>query len=388
MSKKNVLFVVHHLTIGGVQKSLISALNFVDYRENNVTLYIRRNRLDLLPYINENVNVIINNDKHHYYRFPYVVFWQMVRIFKGIIKKDIATIEKKIAKYVHKKQLEFEQKQYFANKSYDVAIAYNEGYTAEFVMECVTAKRKFMFFQSSTDSKHDVHERIMPQYDVIVAEHPDIKKSLISWYRGIDNKIRIIENYSDYQFIRKLSREYNIIDNSIAFTLCTCSRFSPEKGLDLAVESAKILRDKGFVFIWYLVGDGSEKANLQHLIEKYELEEYVLLPGMQKNPYPYMAACDVYVQPSREEALSIAMLESQMLCAPMVSTKTAGGIAMIKDGFNGLLAEINAESLADKIERLINDDALKKWIKRYLLDIDYSAEEKRYKNDWSQLLKL
>ena len=41
------------------------------------------------------------------------------------------------------------------------------------------------------------------------------------------------------------------------------------------------------------------------------LDDYIILTGMQKNPYPYLGASDIYVQPSYEEALSIAMLEAQ-----------------------------------------------------------------------------
>ena len=154
------------------------------------------------------------------------------------------------------------------------------------------------------------------------------------------------------------------------------------------VEAANILKDKGIKFKWFLVGDGSEKEKIEHLVETYELQKYIIMPGMQKNPYPYMAACDIYVQPSREEALSISMLESQMLCAPMVSTKTAGGLAMIQEGVNGLLANINAESLADTIEKLIKNDDLRNSIKDYLRSIDYSEEEIRYKNDWKKLLEI
>ncbi|MBR3817951.1 MAG: glycosyltransferase, partial [Clostridia bacterium] len=67
---RKVLFVANHLTVGGIQKSLISALNSVDYSVNEVTLYIRKNRLDLLPYVNKNVKILINEDDVHYYRFP------------------------------------------------------------------------------------------------------------------------------------------------------------------------------------------------------------------------------------------------------------------------------------------------------------------------------
>ena len=386
MPKKNILFVAHHLTIGGVQKSLVSALNHIDYNDNNVTLYLRKNRLVLLPFINKNVNVIINKDKRHYYRFPYSVYLQARIEINSILKKDTTAMQKKLSQYIHDKQFRYERLHYFANDNYDIAIAYNEGYTAEFVMDCVSANRKIMFFQSSVDSKHDVHERIIPQFDVIVVEHSDIKKCLTSWYNDISNQVRVLENYTDYLFIRQLSKEKIFYDFSCEFSLCTCSRFSQEKGLDLAVEAAKILKDKGIIFKWYLVGDGPEKLKIEKLVDKYHLRDNIVMPGMQTNPYPYMAVCDVYVQPSREEALSIAMLESQMLCAPMVSTKTAGGLAMIQEGINGVLAEITAESLAEKIEKLLADEDLRLGIKKHLCSIDYSGEEMRYRKDWQELL--
>lgn len=386
MSKKNVLFVAHHLTIGGVQKSLVSALNYIDYESNNVTLYIRKNRIDLLPYINDNVKVIANNDRHHYYRYPYAVLLQLAQKMKGLFKKDTTSIETKLKKYIHDKRKAYEKKHYFESKKYDVAVAYCEGYPSEFVMDCVTSDRKIMFFQSSVDSNHTIHQRIMPQFDAIIVEHPDIKKALTRWYQGISSLVQVLENYTDYSFIKKLSQEKAVSNGNDVFVLCTCSRFSPEKGLDLAVEAAKILKDRGINFIWYLVGDGLEKEKIDKFVEANQLQKYIIMPGMQKNPYPYMSACDIYVQPSREEALSISMLESQVLCAPMVSTKTAGGLAMIQEGVNGLLADINAEALANTIENLIQNDDLRNSIKDYLRSIDYSEEEIRYKNDWKELL--
>ena len=65
--KKKLLIVAHHMTIGGVQKSLISALKALDYNKYDVTLYLRKNRTDLLPFIDERVNIIINTDPNRYY---------------------------------------------------------------------------------------------------------------------------------------------------------------------------------------------------------------------------------------------------------------------------------------------------------------------------------
>ena len=382
MSKKNVLFVAHHLTIGGVQKSLVSALNSVDYESNNVTLYLRKNRLDLLPFINKNVTLIVNKDSRHYYRLPYAIFLQIIIKLKTLLKKDTSSTDEALSKYIHDKQFVYEKKHYFFKDNYDIAIAYNEGYTAEFVMDCVTAKHKIMFFQSSVDSKHEIHKRIMPQFNVIVVEHSDIQQSLLSWYKKIKNKIRVLENYTDYKLVRELGKKEKIIKDSKSLIICTCARFSFEKGLDIAVEAAKLLKDRGIAFKWYLVGDGPEKTSIDQLVNMYQLQDFIILPGMQTNPYPYMAKCDIYVQPSRNEALSISMLESQMLCVPMVSTKTAGGSAMIKPGVNGLLADIGADSLAQTIEELKNNNDLQNSIKSYLYTIDYSKEEVRYRSGW------
>lgn len=388
MLKKKVLFVVNHLTIGGVQKSLISALNALDYEKNDVTLYVRKNRLVLLPYVNKKVHVIINDDTHHYYRLPKTIWIQSQIKIKELLKMEVKYNTKRLNQYVHYKQMEYEEERFFADCVFDIAIAYNEGYTAEFVADRVKAKKKIMLFQSSTDSLHDVHKRILPLFDLIVVEHTDIKSNLHSWYKELDaNKIQILENYTDFRFLRKMCGETDLQFSQDVFTLCTCARFSPEKGIDIAVCTASILKNKGLKYLWYLLGDGPEMERISSLVAKYELQDYVKLVGMQTNPYPYMANCDIYVQPSREEALSIAMLESQMLCVPMISTKTAGGFAMIQEGINGLLADINAESLANTIENLLVNEDLRLRIKTYLCSIDYSKEEARYRNDWKSLLE-
>ena len=79
--KKKLLIVAHHLTIGGVQKSLISAMPTLDYDKYDITLYLRKNRTTLLPYVDKRANVIINEDKTKYYRKPFAVFLQLVALF-------------------------------------------------------------------------------------------------------------------------------------------------------------------------------------------------------------------------------------------------------------------------------------------------------------------
>ncbi len=391
MQKRNVLFVAHHLTVGGVQKSLVSALNAIDYESNNVTLYLRKNRTDLLPYINRNVKVIINDDTRHYYRTPRAILYQFSCLLARLLHNKSLEQKRKdgLADYIRKRQMEYEYASFFADSSYDIAISYVQGVTTEFVSQYVSAKKKVTFYQVSTDEAHDIHERTLPCFDQIVVEHAEIKNSLSEWYRGIvdPNRIFILENYVDVDLLRRQGSEFTIERVGNRPIICSCGRFAGIKGFDLAVNAARILRQRGHEFLWYVVGDGPERPNIEKIISDYRLQDCVKLTGMLTNPYPYIMGCDIYVQPSKEEGLSIAMLEALLLERPMVTTKTVGGCTMVVDGQNGVLTEINAESLADGIERLLKESQLRERIQNELKQNDYSEARRKYQRDWAALLE-
>lgn len=386
--KKEVLIVAHHLTIGGVQKSLISALKAIDYDKYNVTLYLRKNRLDLLDYIDKRVKVVVNKSNTHYYRKPKILALSVLKSGFAItkLKKFETYINNKLVDILSTSMMKEEADLYFRNKSYDVAIGYVEGYVALFVAKHIKADKKVIFYQGSTDELHEVNAKAFAECDVISVEHEDIKNALISWHDNIDDKIVVIDNYTDRDLLRSMCQENRVKKCDNGITLCTCARFADVKGIDLAVETAKLLKEKGIHFLWYLVGDGPLRLKIERMISEYELEDSIVLTGMQKNPYPYIGASDIYVQPSYEEALSISMLESQLLAIPMVSTKTVGGVAMVKDGVNGYLSDITAKHLADTIEKLIDNREVRYKMKKYLLNLDYSKEKSRYKDDWKMLL--
>ena len=62
------------------------------------------------------------------------------------------------------------------------------------------------------------------------------------------------------------------------------------------------------------------RAKVESLIREYHVEENVILLGTKTNPYPYMKACDIYLQPSRHEGKPIAVEEAKILQKPIVVT--------------------------------------------------------------------
>lgn len=384
MKKQKVLIAVHQMNLGGVQKSLISALNVIDYSKNDVTLYIRKNRTGLLSQVNSGVSdIIINLDPTKYYRKPFAVWLQMAAKLSGS-----KSARQRLIDYIVSEQMKYEKSHYFSDDTeYDVAVSYIQSYTAKFVAENVKAKRKVMFYHGSTDEFHKVNERAMKDFQRIYCVSKGARKALNSFYSQYSDKIDCIENYVDPEQIRREAEKYvpDYPDDKVI--ICTCGRITAVKGFDLAVGASEILRNNGLKFRWFFVGDGVDRKKIEALISEKHLNDYIKITGLKDNPYPYIKHCDVYVQPSYEESYSLSIIEAQILNRPVVSTATIGGMNAVNDGENGIIAEISAESLAEKIRRLAEDKQRRESIVYRLSKSDYQKKYERFCRQWAELLE-
>lgn len=386
--KQSVFILIHQLNIGGAQKAAISALNAIDYDQNDVTVYVRKARLELLGQLNPRVSkVIINDDKNKYYRKPYAIYLQWIQKLYKLLGKDDSTVWERLRDYIADCQMRYEKKRFFSDGiRYDLAICYIQGYHAKFVATYIDAKRKVMFYHGSTDALHKVHEEIFGAFSTIYCVTQGAQKELQRFYPQFASKISYIENTVPYQEIREKANTLVIPRKGSQLVLCSCGRFAIEKGFDIAVETASILKKQDLSFIWYFVGDGPERQRLVERIESYGLQETIILTGMQENPYPYISVCDIYVQPSREESQGLTIIEAQVLLRPVVSTRTVGGQTLVQDGVNGLLTDIDAESIAKAIGQLSMMSELRKQMESNLKMIDYKAKELEFKENWAKLL--
>lgn len=386
--KKKVLFVIHQLNIGGAQKAFLAALDAIDYERNEVTIYIRKKRLDFFSQINSNVSkIIINEDRTKYYRRPYAIVLQLIQIACKALGRNDQRITDILQKYIVDSQMRYEKQHYFSDGViYDTAICYIQGYHALFVSRYIDAKRKILFYHDSVDELHAIHEKVMADYAEIYCVSNEAQREIQNCYPQYAEKISLLENIVNANEIRRKAAEMTSFSQSQSLTFCSCGRMAKVKGFDLAVEAARILKDNGINFKWLFVGDGPERLTVESLVASYCLKDQIIFMGMQKNPYPYIKLCDIYVQPSYEEAQPLSIIEAQILLRPVVSTKTAGGKALIQDGINGILTGINAQSLAEGITRLFNDVPLREAMTGELEKIDYTEKEKRFKEQWSRLL--
>ena len=85
------------------------------------------------------------------------------------------------------------------------------------------------------------------------------------------------------------------------------------------------------------------------------MQDRVIILGKKDNPYSYMRACDLYVQPSRYEGKAVSVREAQLLCKPVIITKYDTSDSQLEDGTDGIVVPMDNEGCASGIAALLRD---------------------------------
>ena len=122
---------------------------------------------------------------------------------------------------------------------------------------------------------------------------------------------------------------------------------------------------------WFLIGFGGDEALIRRKIAEADMEDDVIILGKKSNPYPYIKACDIYVQPSRFEGKSVTVREAQMLCKPVIVTDYPTASSQVHHGQDGIIVPLENTECAHAISQFIQNQSLQDEIKAYLYAHDY-----------------
>jgi glycosyltransferase involved in cell wall biosynthesis len=112
---------------------------------------------------------------------------------------------------------------------------------------------------------------------------------------------------------------------------------------------------------WLVVGDGAERAALEARVGAAGLGRHVTFTGWRRDALDLMAATDVVVQPTLQEAFSQVMGEAMWLERPLVMTDVSGATDIIEDGRNGFVVpKRDPSALGSAIVRLHADEQLRR----------------------------
>lgn len=381
--KKKILIFSHALELGGAERSLIGLLDSLDKEKYQIDLFLMRHEGELLGMIPEHVTLLPEMPAYTVLARPMI---QVLR--EGHILLCVARLYGKLRAALYNKlhhykksdvPLEYSHKytcllmpQIEAHKMYDVAISFLTPHY--FVAKKVHAQKKVAWIHTDyTNVTVNVpSETIMwGNYDMIMAVSKATAQAFCKKFKKFEKKIVVMENILPRRFILQQAEEKcNLKGDCIK--LLSIGRFCTAKNFDNVPYICKYLIEMGLNVKWYLIGFGNDENLIRSKIRETKMEEKVIILGKKSNPYPYIRACDLYVQPSRYEGKCVAVKEAQLLGKPVVITNYATSSSQLENGEDGIIVSLDNEECAKEIASLLNNPQLMKKISENCAKRDYS----------------
>ena len=392
--KKDILIYTYNLDIGGIERSLIGLLNTIDYDKYNVDLYMFKHEGAFIKDVPDNVNILNQEEITSLAGIPIVEVFRKKNFSIGLGRlyaKARCLIKGKILKEPvsgeYMSQITYPlfcKKMKKLNKHYDVALSFY--WPHYFVIDNVSADLKLGWIHTDygqiyPDKKKEIE--MWSKIDYIVAVSEECKKSFINVYPNLEDKVIVIENILSEEHIRKMANEFTVRDEMDfnSTVICSVGRFCYPKNFINIPSICREIIDKGKDVKWYLIGYGPEESDIRQAIKDNKVENNVIILGKKENPYPYMKACDIYVQPSRFEGKAVTVREAQILCKPVVITNYATASSQVVDEKDGIIVNMDNKSIAEGICKLLDDKGIISKLKDYCSSNNFDNKDELKKID-------
>lgn len=141
------------------------------------------------------------------------------------------------------------------------------------------------------------------------------------------------------------------------FLVGTIARLEKEKGLEYLIKAIKIVREFLPQIHLVIIGEGTQKQNLEWLTKQLDLQESVQFVGFQAQTGKWLLGFDIFVLPSaKREGLGVVLIEALACGLPAIASRIGGTPEIITHEKTGLLVPPGqAEELAQAILNLYND---------------------------------
>jgi len=366
---QKILIINNDLDIGGIQKSLINFLEYLINRGHEIDLVLWQKDGVLREKIPPSVNVIERG---------YVNTWLNIVEEKNFLKKiELFAVYLKFNFYsrIIKKPWLFYPK---IKQHYNTAISYSQnGYPRFYAIDCVSADKKYLWYHHGsydfTGLIYELDKKYYGKFNRLVTVSQANKQMLIEHFSEYSDKFFVVPNIINVNEII-INSNQKVTDFSSAneiFNFVTVSRFSKEKGIDLAVEIATELKKQGLKFKWYFIGDGDTFLETKKLIKRRGIEDVCILLGSKENPYPYMKLADLYIQTSYIESQSITIYEALVLKKIIVTTNLPVLNDALQNGELGVLCNPETKCFVQKIKKILYDKSaqnkLAEAVKKYVV---------------------
>lgn len=364
MQKKRMAFVLDSMVVGGVERALLEVLKNIDYQRYEVVLFLGDDQGQLQSCIPDQVSVAFFS----------------VQDTKALLKKQIRNGDwisagkgvvnrLKARKYANNYNLNahFSTKglPLCSTEEFDCVIGYQilSPTVVATALYRIKGKKKVLFVHGRNVRPPELihfYDKVYNCFDRIYCVSQKTRSDFATLFPTAALKTDVMYNLLDIERITGLADETAEIHADInTWKLATVGRLESVKGQDMIPEATRILRDQGYKLKWYIIGDGGYREEVEQKIDQNGARDSVVMMGTLLNPYPYLKACDIYVQPSRSEGYCTTTMEAKILHKPIVTTDAPGMREQFVSGENGLIVDaMTPEAIADGIRQLMDHPEL------------------------------
>ncbi len=381
---KKVLFVMHTLGFGGAERALVNLLCELPRERYQADVLLFQRKGELMVQLPDWVRVLDTPDALNRLYGP------LKKAGKYFLPKLLGKACAMVFRRTRKAQSAWRWRHVYGRLipklegHYDAAVAFSGSEIQYFVADCVDAGKKIVFihndYRTAGYSAQD-DEKSFGQMDAIVSISRRCVEVLEELFPQYKERMLYLENITSSAVVKARAQEFTPPEFSAdRYNILSVGRLWAQKGFDMAIDAAALLKDKGVKFRWYVLGEGDLREPLQKQIDEAGLTEDFLLLGARSNPYPYMQHCDVLVQSSRYEGKSVVLDEAKMLCKPIVATAYPTVADQVLDGQEGLVTPMTPAGIAEGVHRMLADEELRSAVTAYLAAQEYGnqAETEKY----------
>jgi glycosyltransferase involved in cell wall biosynthesis len=384
--KKKILIASFDMAIGGVERSLIGLLGQINYKKYDVDLLLYKHEGELFSLLPREPNLLQEIREYATFRKS-----TKALLKQGHIKIGLSRLLAKYIGTLHGKCINSEEPGYLVIQygwrmtlpflpalkgEYDAAISFL--WPHYFVGNKVRAKKKIGWIHtdySNISINKELDDQMWNKMDSIVAVSESCKDSFLDKFPSHHRKTTVIENMISPAFIREHAQQDVSTEMPVTpgrTKLLTVGRVSYAKGLDDAARACRKLLDKGYDIEWYVVGYGDQEFKIREIAINLNIQDRFIQLGKKTNPYPYINACDIYVQPSRYEGKAVTVREAQIMGKPVLITNFATAKSQVRDGIDGLITPLGVDGIVNGVIKMITDTELKQRLVENTLATDYS----------------
>ena len=388
--KPRIFIAIHYMHLGGAETSLLGLLQSIDTSKVDVDLFVYSHEGELMKLIPEGINLLPENPTWSMFEKP---LKEVLR--KGYFRMFLARMWAKVRMYFYSRSRELKDESallsFIGNQvsrilpslhhlgTYDLAISFLTPHN--FVKDHVLARKKLCWIHTDytkIDVNAELELPVWQSYDNVVSISEDVTKTFLSVFPTLKDKIIEIENILSPEFVRSRAElistdevEKEMPTSEGGLKLLTIGRYSPPKKLEEIPAICRGIIESGLDVKWYIIGFGASDEYIREEIEKEGMQGHVILLGKKENPYPYIKACDWYVQPSRYEGKSVVVREAQILGKPVIVTNYPTAASQIQHGVDGVIVPMDISGCVREIISSLSDNDLRKKLIEYVSANDY-----------------